>query len=1017
MHKSMIRVWVVVLAAVLLNTGLLRAQRLDLALEGEVQLMEQDLDARAHYKKLDQNDKLCAMIKVSVTNELKNPLVMHIGSMLAVVERQEQEDGEIWFWIPAQAKNLHFACEGYEQMPPIPVRLEGGKVYRLTLRSDAQIQTVTNVSASFNFLKLQILPEQAANALVSIGKTEAYETDVRYAEEGFYASPIPLNYGTYYYQVEHELFQTQRGTVVLSESADRPVITLKPAYGYLKITSEPAGAILTVDGKRVGTTPWTSAPLPGGKVQVRLQANDYALLDEMVEVVGDGTQQLHHFQLEAQFGTVTCTSEMADAEIWVDQQFRGIGTWTGTLSSQVSHVLEVRKAGHRSQSISFTVEKNKTQTQTIAAPVPLYGTLLLNTTPGNCQVWVDGQSIGTTPLVQNLLVGKHQLRVSKEGHEVSEFDVEIAHNTQLEKSWTLHPQQPESVVTGQFDWVTVEHNVTQDGKKGMKLLLDFSVQHMKGKKGQCSAYFSYKEGGKVLDKNQSYCTTDGQAAVGRGIEPSYDDSRYTDYELFIPYSELEVAVGKHNLEFYCIVWDKSGSTSKKIITSDSYAFALQKGSATGGQQDEGSTLDPITGTIKDITVEHNVVQDDKKGMKILVDFSLQNMRGTAGACAIYFCYDNGDKVMGVTEEYRVSNGQASIWEKINPRYDATIYTDFEMFIPYSELDVPGGRQNLKFRCRLWEKSTGAYESLTVTDFTPFVLDNGVGYAASGNEQKDDSQVTGKFDRVTVEHNVTQDGEKGMKLLLDFSVQHMKGKKGRCIAYFSYKDGGKVPDKNKSYYTTDGQASVGRDINPGYEDAYYTDYELFIPYSELEVSVGNHNLEFYCIVWDQSGSTSKKIITSDSYAFALQKGSATGGQQDEGSTLEPITGTIKDITMEHNVVQDDKKGMKILVDFSLQNMRGTDGVCAIYFCYDNGDKVMGVTEEYRVSDGQASIWEKINPRYDDTIYTDFEMFIPYSELNVPKGKHDLKFRCRIWEKSSGTYKTVDVSEYISFWIDK
>ena len=78
-------------------------------------------------------------------------------------------------------------------------------------------------------------------------------------------------------------------------------------------------------------------------VQIRLQANNYALMEKTVEVIADGSMQSHNFQLEGLFGLVTCVCEMEDAELWVDQEYKGMGSWSGLLNSQIPHILEVRK--------------------------------------------------------------------------------------------------------------------------------------------------------------------------------------------------------------------------------------------------------------------------------------------------------------------------------------------------------------------------------------------------------------------------------------------------------------------------------------------------------------------------------------------------------------------------------------------------------------------------------------------------------------------------------------------------
>ena len=415
------------------------AQTMRMSLDGEVVLQPQDADALSYYPVRDQNDHLCALLKVTVTNKLKNPLVLETGG-LGVVKRQEQESGEIWFWLPYQVRNLTFLCSEYQPMNPIPVRLEKGKVYRLTLRTDAQVQTITNAVAAYNFLKFQLEPADADNAVVSVGKTAACELGGEYVSNGKYSKR--LDYGEYYYKIEHEFYKTVTGKVRVSEENQTHKFVLEPNYAYLKITSEPSGARVAINGKVVGSTPYESKDrCAAGPLKVRLQATDYALLEETVTVQGNGQLQTCHFALVPEFATVTCVCDRADAEIWVDGQQVGLGTWTGPLSSQSSHLLESRKAGHQPQSVSFTVAKNEVKTVKVGAPVALLGNLVLESVPDECEVWIDGESKGSTPFVSHFLVGKHRVVLKKYGYTDQAFEINVAHNQTVEECRTLVTSQ------------------------------------------------------------------------------------------------------------------------------------------------------------------------------------------------------------------------------------------------------------------------------------------------------------------------------------------------------------------------------------------------------------------------------------------------------------------------------------------------------------------------------------------------------------------------------------------------
>lgn len=83
-----------------------------------------------------------------------------------------------------------------------------------------------------------------------------------------------------------------------------------------------------------------------------------------------------------------------------------------------------------------------------------------------------------------------------------------------------------------------------------------------------------ENGNRVKDTNGSYATSDNQAATHKTIKPNYDSSSYTDVEIFMPYNELEVGTGKHNLKFYCKIWEYSTSSAISVAESQYYSFTL-----------------------------------------------------------------------------------------------------------------------------------------------------------------------------------------------------------------------------------------------------------------------------------------------------------------------------------------------------------------------------------------------------------------------------------------------------------
>lgn len=423
-------------------------QALEISLQGGIKEVSSDLDARVYSPVKDQNDRSCALIKVSVTNTLKNPLTLDVGG-LGVTKREKRENGEIWFYVPYQVKNLSFRCQDYNDIPIIPVQLKEATVYTLKFQTSVLAQTVYQVQMSSNYLKIII---NEPGATVSIGKTTNYEKLTRTLSETLFRER--LDYGEYFYKVSHPLYADYTGSVVVGESMKDVVVNMKPSYSYLSVSSNPSGATLFVNGERKGVTPCkVDERYPKGSVNISLQMNDYYALSQSVSVVGDGGTQMVNLTLKPQFATVTLTCKDPKAEIWVDDEKKGVGSWTGrvsTLSQQ--HLVTVKREGYQSQEVALNVSDGAMVTQEIVAPIPLYGMLNVESTPDLAIVKVDGKNVGTTPLLTKLLAGKHKIEIVKEGYKPHSQDIVIEHNKELSLNKPL-VKQAAAKVAGASDYV------------------------------------------------------------------------------------------------------------------------------------------------------------------------------------------------------------------------------------------------------------------------------------------------------------------------------------------------------------------------------------------------------------------------------------------------------------------------------------------------------------------------------------------------------------------------------------
>jgi len=130
--------------------------------------------------------------------------------------------------------------------------------------------------------------------------------------------------------------------------------------------------------------------------------------------------------------------------------------------------------------------------------------------------------------------------------------------------------------SAQIENVTVSHNQTISGEEGMTIKMKLHVHGLKDKDGQVAVYFYDENGVSLKDKNDKYNTISGDVATHDDIKPKYENSEWSEFKLSIPYRELHLTgnAGFKTVKFYFIVWDKSSSTSKNILSTSLYTTSF-----------------------------------------------------------------------------------------------------------------------------------------------------------------------------------------------------------------------------------------------------------------------------------------------------------------------------------------------------------------------------------------------------------------------------------------------------------
>lgn len=254
-----------------------------------------------------------------------------------------------------------------------------------------------------------------------------------------------------------------------------------------------------------------------------------------------------------------------------------------------------------------------------------------------------------------------------------------------------------------------------------------------------------------------------------------------------------------------------------------------------------------------------------------------------------------------------------------------------------------------------------------------------------------------FERMWVDYNKIQNQENGMLIHVNFTVHDMKSADCQLRILFQDNAGKPLRDKNKRYFTTAGDVLVYGNLKPAFNPAVYSDYTLFMPYSELDLPDGNYNLKMDVDLTYTDGQMISHLTT---YDFEYK----------QGNTKPSVV--FGRTWVDYDVTEKGQFGMVIHTKFSLSNLKGVDSRLVIYF-----DRLTNAnTKTYTrlkssdnrfQRDGNVAAEILLKPGFDVTEYNDLKVFIPYNELHLTTGEHSLKMDIDL------LYENGELIEHLAF----
>ncbi len=185
----------------------------------------------------------------------------------------------------------------------------------------------------------------------------------------------------------------------------------------VEIRSDPIADILEIEGT------WLKIELGGrhllrpGEYQIHLEKEGYLPLEERL-VVNREASQSHAFRLEKMPGLLRIEARPAsDAEVRIDGEVIGTTPIEPIPLRAGEHLIEILHPMYIAYSTTVDMEGAGSMLDLSVELTPNWAAIEFNTRPAGATIQIDGQPVGTTPVVSEVTAGNRQVEVRLDGYK------------------------------------------------------------------------------------------------------------------------------------------------------------------------------------------------------------------------------------------------------------------------------------------------------------------------------------------------------------------------------------------------------------------------------------------------------------------------------------------------------------------------------------------------------------------------------------------------------------------------
>ncbi len=205
--------------------------------------------------------------------------------------------------------------------------------------------------------------------------------------------------------------------------------------GLLVIKSTPAGASIIIGNKKRGVTPLTLKNVGTRSYIVKITKTGYQTVWRRI-ITKAGKNSPVNITLAPIQASVLLVSKPNHVKIFINDKLRGETPLLIKRLPLGKYSARIEKQGFSTREISWTLENAKPRQITISLTSNV-AKLTVDSNPKECQVFINEQARGVTPLSLVLEEGKHNIRLEKSGYSPIEESITVTRGKNYKENYSL----------------------------------------------------------------------------------------------------------------------------------------------------------------------------------------------------------------------------------------------------------------------------------------------------------------------------------------------------------------------------------------------------------------------------------------------------------------------------------------------------------------------------------------------------------------------------------------------------